>query len=89
MIKGKLENGFEYEVDENVLDDMRMLDAMAKARNEDPLMISYVSEKLLGEEQRERLYKHLENEDGRTPIEVATQAIVDIILALGDEGKNS
>ena len=29
--KGTLENGFVYEVDENVLDDMRLVDAIAEA----------------------------------------------------------
>lgn len=89
MKKGKLDNGFEYEVDEKVLDDMEMLDALAEAQGEDPLKISVVSKKLLGKEQRQRLYDHLRDEDGRVPVEVASQAIVDILLDLGDEGKNS
>lgn len=87
--KGKLENGFEYEVDVNVLDDMEMLDALAEAQEEEPLKINVVSKKLLGKEQRKRLYDHLRNEDGRVPVEAAVQAITDIMLDLGEDGKNS
>ena len=87
--RGKLENGFEYEVDENVLDDMEMLDALAEAQGEDPLKITVVSKKLLGEEQRKRLYDHLRNDEGRVPVEAAAQAITDIMLQLGEDGKNS
>lgn len=87
--KGKLENGFEYEVDVNVLDDMEMLDALAEAQEEEPLKINVVSKKLLGKDQRKRLYDHLRNEDGRVPVEAAVQAITDIMLDLGEDGKNS
>lgn len=88
MKKGKLNNGFEYEVDENVLDDMELLDALAEAE-ENPLKISVVSRKVLGTEQRKRLYDHLRREDGTVPVEEASQAIIDILEDMGDEGKNS
>ena len=87
MKKGKLENGFEYKVDENILDDMELLDALAEAE-ENPLKISVVSKKILGDEQRKKLYDHLRRDDGTVPVEEATQSIVDILMDLGDEGKN-
>lgn len=88
MKKGELENGFKYEVDENILDDMELLDALAEAE-ENPLKISIVSKKILGTEQRKRLYDHIRREDGTVPVEDASQAIADILEALGEEGKNS
>ena len=88
MKKGKLENGFEYEVDEKLLDDMELLDALAEAE-ENPLKISVVSRKVLGTEQRKRLYDHIRREDGTVPVEEASQAIVDILESMGEEGKNS
>ena len=88
MKKGTLENGFKYEVDENILDDMELLDALAEAE-ENPLKISIVSKKILGTEQRKRLYDHIRRDDGTVPVEEASQAIADILEALGDEGKNS
>lgn len=87
MKKGTLENGFKYEVDENILDDMELLDALAEAE-ENPLKISIVSKKILGTEQRKRLYDHIRREDGTVPVEEASQAIADILESLGDEGKN-
>ena len=53
--KGTLENGFAYEVDENVLDDMRLVDAIAEAEGENPLKVSKVMTMVLGDEQKERL----------------------------------
>jgi len=86
--KGTLENGFIYEVDENVLDDMRLVDAIAEAEGENPLKVSKVVTMVLGDEQKERLYKSLENEAGRVPVKVAMDALMEIFNRLGEEGKN-
>jgi len=86
--KGTLENGFIYEVDENVLDDMRLVDAIAEAEGENPLKVSKVVTMVLGDEQKERLYKSLENETGRVPVKVAMDALMEIFNRLGEEGKN-
>ena len=87
MKEGKLKNGFKYKVDENLLDDMEMLDALAEAE-ENPLKISFVSKRLLGETQRKELYNHLRKEDGKVPVEETVQAIADILTSLGEDGKN-
>lgn len=86
--KGTLKNGFVYEVDENVLDDMRLVDAIAEAEGENPLKVSKVVTMVLGDEQKERLYKSLENETGRVPVKVAMDALMEIFNRLGEEGKN-
>ena len=39
-VKGKLENGFEYEVDDVVLNDYEMLEAIAEAQSTNPLKIT-------------------------------------------------
>lgn len=61
MTKVKTSSGFEYEIDEENLNDMRLLDLVAEISNGDttklPLMISMV----LGD-QKEKLYKNLEDE---------------------------
>ena len=89
MTKGKLDNGFEYEIDENILNDMELLDAIAETQYEDPLKISTVCKKVLGVEQRNRLYEFVRAEDGTVPVDAVTQTVVDIMMSLGDEGKNS
>ena len=88
MKKGKLANGFEYEVDEMVLDDMELLDAVAEAQDENPLKISQVITMVLGKEQKRHLYDHIRNENGRVPTAAAIDAIMELFEALGDDGKN-
>lgn len=85
---GKLNNGFEYEVDDAVLDDMEMVDALAEAQSTNPLAISSVVKKLLGDEQKKTLYDLVRREDGTVPIEEVTNTVVEIFEQLGDAGKN-
>ena len=88
MKTGKLSNGFEYQIDEVIFDDMRFLDALAEADEGDPLAASRVCNMLLGKEQKKALYKELQNTDGRVPIETALNCVKEIMEALGDESKN-
>ncbi len=87
-VAGKLENGFEYEIDDAVLDDMEMVDALSEAQSTNPLALSTVINKLLGSEQKKALYDAVRREDGTVPIEDITQSVVTIFQSIGDEGKN-
>lgn len=87
-VTGKLENGFEYEIDDAVLDDMEMVDALSEAQSTNPLALSTVINKLLGNEQKKALYDVVRREDGTVPIEDITQSVVTIFQSIGDEGKN-
>lgn len=87
-MKGKLENGFEFVVDDDALDNMELIDAMADAQEDNPAMFSKAVLILLGKDQRQKLYDHLRDESGRVPIEAVTNAFVEIFEALGDHGKN-
>lgn len=86
-IKGKTESGFEFEIDASVLDDMEMLDALAEVMNENPLAFPVVCTKLLGKEQKKKLYDHL-RKDGRVPVEAISAEIGSIFKELGETGKN-
>lgn len=88
MKEGKISNGFEYAVDEKRMDDMEFIDALSDTSTEDPTSISIVVKKLLGKEQRKRLYDYLREEDGRVPIEKTMDAVSEILDAMGDDGKN-
>lgn len=89
MKTGKLKNGFKYKIDESVLDDMRVLDALAEVDSgENPLKISWVIKTVLGEEQREKLYDALKDENGRVPSDAVVDALVEM-LSESEEGKNS
>ena len=89
MICGKTESGFEFQLDESALDDMRLVDALADLEDGDPLSISRVLSLLLGKEQRSRAYTHLSGADGRVSVEAASSFVVEIFQALGQQGKNS
>ncbi len=89
MKSGTLSNGFEYSIDEQTLDDMRFLDALAEADEGSPLAASRVCLMLLGRDQRKALYEKIAPKGGRVPIADAFECIKEIIEAMGDEGKNS
>lgn len=82
-------SGFKCKVDDKVLDDMELVDAMAAAQGDDPLQISVVVDKILGPDIKKKLYDHVRAKDGRVPLEAATDEVVEIFEVLGDDGKNS
>lgn len=88
MLTGKTESGFEFEIDETKADDIRFLRVLRKA-DENPLYIDEVAVKLLGEDQAERLYSHLEEKAGNVPLKKVAEEIVEIMNTAGEETKNS
>ena len=78
-MKGVTKTGFEYEIDDERLDNMELIDALAAADNGNPLAISQVCLLLLGEKCRKDLYNHLRTEEGNVPIEAVSNALLDII----------
>ena len=73
MIKGTTTSGFDFAFDENTLNNMEFVDALAEV-DENPLLISKVVKMMFSPEEKKRLYNHIRTEDGRVPVE-----------ALGDE----
>ncbi len=88
MQKVITKSGFECLINKERLDDMELVDKIAEADAGNPLAVSAVIIKVLGEEQKAKLYNHLRNEDGRVPIEKVGEEIVEMITSLGNEGKN-
>lgn len=83
----RLDNGFEATVNPDDLNDMRFLEALA-GTEENAFNLPKVCSMLLGEEQKEKLYKHIET-DGRVPIDTLTNCVTEIMEKAGDEVKNS
>lgn len=90
-MKGKLSNGFKYEVDVDVFNDMELIEAIAASEGDDPLRIVEVIERILGKEQKKALYDSLRNEKGRVEVDAVEEAINEIMTAVSEdsEGKNS
>lgn len=89
MICGTTESGFDFKIDEAVLDDMRLVDALADLDDGDALSVSRLLVLLLGKEQRSRAYAHLSGDTGKVTVEAASRFIVEIFQAIGSAGKNS
>lgn len=95
MIEGKTKSGFEYTVDEGVLRDYRMLDALGDIQygNPDERVFANVRlcNLLLGEEGKKRLFKHLREQNGTVPTEKVFAEVKEIfngILGRSREAKN-
>lgn len=91
--QGKLSTGFTFKVDTDWFDDMELVEDMAAADAGDVLKYPSIITKMLGDDQKARLYDHLrDKKTGRVTVEAVSNAIQEIILAVGedeDEGKNS
>lgn len=88
----RMDSGIEILVDEKVGDDIELLDDMIATDEGDPLALSRLCTKLLGKEEKKKLYDSIREKDGRVPVTAVVPAIVEIITKLGrteDDGKNS
>lgn len=87
-MRAELKDGYTVELNENCLNDWRYITMLRKISKGDYGLIVDVAEVLLGgEEEVERLAKHLE-EDGFTPADRMIEAISELMESVG-ELKNS
>lgn len=80
-------SGFKYLIDLSKLNDMRFLDVLAEAQAsqvEFPKVVRF----MLGEEQRNELYKYLEERQGSVPVEVVIKDFYELMEKV-KELKNS
>ena len=86
MITGKTSTGFAFSIEEHVLDNMELVDAIVES-DENPAMISKVVKMILNPEQRNALYDHLRTEHGNVPIMAVVNEVVEI-FSFSQQGKN-
>lgn len=87
MLTGRTSTGFEFSIDEEELNNMEFVDALAEAVD-DTLQYSKVVKLLLGADQRKALYDHVRTESGRVPIEAIVDEVNEIMESSA-ELKNS
>lgn len=87
-MKGKTTSGFEYELDESALDDYELLEELCELDEGDTSKTISVLNRLLGNEQKERLKEHLRMENGRVPASKMMLEMGEIFNSV-KEGKNS
>lgn len=81
----KTATGFECDVDENVMNDMEVVDALADLQSgKNPMAYSVFTRKILGKN-KEALYEHLRTDDGRVPMDAIGNEIADIITSLNEK----
>lgn len=88
MIKGKTQTGFEYELNEKVLNNYELVENIAEIE-ENPLAITTIVKQLLGKDGTERLKEHIRDENGIVTTDRMMKEIVDIFQNSGKETKNS
>lgn len=77
MIKGATSSGFEYEIEEDRLENFELIDVLAEV-DENPLLLSKVLELLLGSEQKKALYDHVRKENRTVPVQSVVKEIEDM-----------
>lgn len=89
MKSGTTRTGFEYTFDDDRINDMEVIDALADVTSgENVLAITHALRKLLPDDDRKRLYEHVRLEDGRVPADAIMEEIRDMMEGV-DEGKKS
>lgn len=88
MLKGTTESGFVYEVDEAKLKNMRVLKLLQKMQTDNGSAFLEAITAILGEEQEERLYTHLEEKEGTANVENTAREFAEILRNAGDALKN-
>ena len=88
MIKGKTKTGFEYELNEKVLNNYELVENIAEIE-ENPLAITTIVKQLLGKDGTKRLKEHIRDENGIVTTDKMMKEIVDIFQNSGKETKNS
>lgn len=85
----KLSDGFEVHIDESALNDWAFLKTLRKIDKGETGLIVDIAELLLGgDEEVEKLEKHLADENGKTPADKMVEAIAEIMNS-ANESKNS
>lgn len=96
MKKGTTKSGFAFEIEEKVLDDMRVIDVLAEIVDPEASDVatltatSKLSGLILGKEQKKKLYDHIAAQnEGRVPVKELTTTIFEIIGASGKDAEKN
>lgn len=87
MHSGTTESGFHFEIEDNALNNMELLDVLEETED-NPIGVSKACTLLLGKDQKKALYDHVRREDGTVPIDKVCLELKSIFAALGKTGKN-
>ena len=89
MKKVKLDSGVTLEIPDNAIDDMEFLEMLISIDKGNGLAMPEAIERLIGKEQKEKLYNAIRKEDDRVHVKDVRDSFMEILTKLGDKGKNS
>lgn len=78
MRKGTTKNGFSFEIEDERLNNMELLDALTDLDNGDGTALSTVLRLLLTPAQKKDLYDHLRLPGGTVPIDAVSETLQEI-----------
>lgn len=84
-MKGTTESGFEFEIEEDALDDIELLEDLCALDRGELDALPAALERIIGTEQKKALYNHVRNEKGR----VTTTAVVNEIKNIFEAAKET
>ncbi len=87
MLTGKTKSGFEFEIDEEILDDYEFLELLCRIDEGESVLVIKMVDHLLGAEQKEKLKNHVRIETGRVSAKRLLEETMEIFNAT-KEGKN-
>ena len=87
MVKGTTTSGFEFEIDEKKVADMRVIDAIVEVEDGSIGGVSKLLKLIMTPVQRASLYSHCTDVDGRVSIEKVSKEIFEIIQYDGESKK--
>lgn len=88
MIKGTTESGFQFELEEDVLDDYELWEDLIDVEEGRSTRIASVANRMLGQDQKKAMLDHLREDGGRVPIRKVFGEIGDIIRKVREQEKN-
>ena len=86
MLKGKTQSGFEFEVQDESLNNYDMIEVLADV-DTNALLLPKLVNMLLGTEQAKRLTDHLRTDKGNVPLDAISVEIMEIFKS--GQAKNS
>lgn len=96
VINGTTKSGFTFEVNNDVMDDVDVLETLANSENENKTMLQRTASffdfcaLVLGKEQFKALKAHIrENQNGKAPVAVFRTEMEEIMASFGTNSKNS
>lgn len=91
MVQITTDSGYVCSINREAMDDMRIMDALIDLQNgtkmEQVTALRTIIDRMLGEKQKELLYKHLEDKEGRAGMGMIQRELLDIFTKIGKTGK--